>query len=172
MFQIKSIRAKIITLIAISALVFIGWNGMIEVVYAKFLLTGTNSLLSLVANDTKIEVENLPEGYQFKVTTRIDGNKANYPQTFGSILQPFIIVLSWQLFLLFVLEGKFVLKSSGVNIGVFYTVQMFFLVMLTGYYTSEIQKFIFDLLIDSFYIFALVLVIKDNMLYPVFSKKE
>jgi hypothetical protein len=172
MFLIKSIRVKIITLIAISALVFIGWNGMLEVAYAKFLLTGTNSILSIVTKDSNIEVENLPEGYQFKVNTRIEGKRANYPQTFGSILQPFIIVLSWQLFLLFVLERKLVLKSAVVNIGVFYAVQMFFLVMLSGYYTSEIQKFIFDLLIDSFYIFALVLVIKDNMLYPVFSKKE
>lgn len=170
MTKLTSTRLKIGTLILISALVFVGWKGFLEVAYAKFLLTGTNCVLSVVKKDAHIETEKLEDGYQFKVFSLIDGKKATYPQDFGSILQPFIIVLSWQLFLFLVLKSRSALQSAAINGGVFYLIQLFFLVQLTGYYTSETQKFIFDMLIDSFYIIALVLVIKDNMLYPVFSK--
>lgn len=168
--KLASTRLKIGALILISALVFAGWTGFLEVAYARFLLTGTNSVLSVVKNDAHIETEKMEDTYQFKVFTLINGKKATYPQIFGSILQPFIIVLSWQLFLFLVLKRKSALQSAAINIGIFYFIQLFFLVQLTGYYTSETQKFIFNMLMDSFYIVALVLVIKDNMLYPVFSK--
>lgn len=168
--KLTSTRLKIGALILISALVFAGWKGFLEVAYAKFLVTGTNSVLSVVKNHAHIETEKIEDGFQFKVFTLINGKKATYPQIFGSILQPFIIVLSWQLFLFFVLKRKSALQSAAINIGIFYFIQLLFLVQLTGYYTSETQKFIFNMLMDSFYIVALVLIIKDNMLYPVFSK--
>ncbi len=168
---LHSTKIKIIALIAISALVFAVWKNVLEVGYAKVLLAGTNGVLSFIKNDTHIEIEKENNVYQFRVFTRVEGRKGNYPQPFGSILQPFVILLSWQLFLLLALDYKLALKPLAVNVGAFYIVQSIFLVQLTGYYNNDFQKFIFDLLMDSFYIFALVLVIKDAMLYPVFVKR-
>lgn len=170
MALISSKPLKVVVLIAITALVFTGWRYGIENVYAKVLAAGANPFLSVLKKDTSIEVEKEKSAYQFKVRTVIDGRKGSFPQVFGSILQPFVILLSWQIFLFLSLGWKQALKSLGVNFVVFGLFQIFFLIMLTGYYTSATQKFIFEMLIDTFYVVAIVLVIKDNMLYPVFRK--
>ena len=167
---ISSNKLKAVVLILITVLIYTGWSRGIEVVYARILLFGTNATLSIVKNDSSIELEKADKTYQFKVRTTIDGRKASFPQVFGSLLQPFVIILSWQIFLFFALNRKSALHSLGLNMGIYYLIQVFFLILLTGYHTSEVQKFIYVLLMDSFYIIGLVLVIKDNMLYPVFRK--
>lgn len=167
---ISSNKLKAVVLILITVLIYTGWSRGIEVVYARILLFGTNATLSIVKNDSSIELEKADKTYQFKVRTTIDGRKASFPQVFGSLLQPFVIILSWQIFLFFGLNRKSALYSLGLNMGIYYLIQVFFLILLTGYHTSEVQKFIYVLLMDSFYIIGLVLVIKDNMLYPVFRK--
>jgi hypothetical protein len=85
-------------------------------------------------------------------------------------MEPFVIVLSWQLFLFFVTNKKTAFKLLAINTGIFMAIQVLFLYFLTGYYNSEIQKFLFDMMLDNFYIIALILVIKDNMLHPVFKR--
>lgn len=171
---LSSTRNKIILLLLISVLIFVAWQAGLETAYAKVLVGTTNFSLGIVKKDTHIEFEK-KEGkdglYQFRVFTRIDGRKGNYPQETSSLMQPFVIVLSWQIFLFFVLKRKSAWRSLGVNIGIFLLVQMIFLFMLTGYYNSTVQKYIFTMMLDSFYIISLILIIKDNMLYPVFSKK-
>ena len=171
---LSSTRNKIILLLLISMLIFAAWQAGLEIAYAKVLVGTTNFSLGIVKKDTHIEFEE-KEGtnglYQFKVFTSIDGRKGHYPQETSSLMQPFIIVLSWQIFLFFVLKRKSAWRSLGVNIGIFLLVQMIFLILLTGYYTSTVQQYIFTMMLDSFYIIALILVIKDNMLYPVFRKK-
>jgi hypothetical protein len=69
------------------------------------------------------------------------------------------------------LNKKQALQSAGVNVGLFYLLQIIFLIFLTGYHTSEFQQFVYVMMVDSFYIIALVLVIKDNMLFRVFYKQ-
>lgn len=162
--------AKIVALIIISAIVYTGWLSGLETSYTRVLVAGTNVALSIVKKDTRIELEKANNAYQFKVRTRIEGRKASFTQPFGSLLQPFVIVLSWQIFLLIAISFKSAIKAFGVNAGIFLMLQIIFLILLTGYHTSETQKFIYVLLMDSFYIIGLVLVIKDNMLYPVFRK--
>jgi len=161
---------KAVVLIIITVAIFIGWSRGIEVVYARALLVGTNMTLGIVKNNTSIELEKADETYQFRVRTIIDTRRASFPQAFGSLLQPFVIILSWQIFLFFALNRKSALQSLGLNLGIYYLFQVIFLILLTGYHTSEVQKFIYVMLMDSFYIIGLVLVIKDNMLYPVFRK--
>lgn len=171
----KSNRNKIILILLISVTTFTGWVMGIEVVYTKVLLGTTNIGLSLFSEDTRIDLEEtvgMKEPYQFKVHTVIDGRKGSYPQEIGGMLQPFVIILSWQLFLFFVLNAKTAVKSLGVNIGIFLIIQSVFLILLTNYYSSETAKYIYTLLLDSFYIVALVLIIKDNMYYGVFRNKQ
>lgn len=172
MARITSNRVKVPILIAITILVYAGWQARIEPIYARILTGGTNIALSIVKKSTKIEVEKENKTYQFRVRTMIDGRKASFPQGFGSLLQPFVIILSWQLFLFFALHYKTALRAMGINLGIFYLIHVLFLILLTGYHTSAFQKYIYVMMMDSFYIIALVLVIKDNMLYPVFSKAK
>lgn len=168
--MIKSNILKVLIIIAITLAVYVLWQVRLEPVYAKILSGGTNVILSIVKTDTKIEVEKENDSYQFRVHTLIDSRKGSYPQLFGSLLQPFVIILSWQLFLFFVIRPKLAMKIMGVNLGIFYVMHMLFLILLTGYYTSELQKYIYVMMMDSFYIIAIVLVIKDTMRYTVFQK--
>jgi len=169
---LSSKRNKIILLVLISLLIFIGWQYGGELIYAKFLVGTTNVSLSIVKGDSKIEYEIKQENsddYQFKVSTLIDGRKGSYPQEVGGLLQPFVIILSWQIFLFFVINRKPAIISLATNVGVFMLVQVIFLILLTGYYTSDTQQYIFTIMIDSFYIVALILIIKDNILFSVFN---
>ena len=174
MALLTSSRNKIILLFTISIVVFFGWQYGLETAYAKTLVGATNISLGIFTNDTHIEYEKIQnqELYQFRVFTKIDGRKGNYPQETGGILQPFVIILSWMIFLFLVLKRKDAFISMGVNIGIFFLIQIIFLMMLTGYYTSTIQQFLFDIMLDSFYIIALILVIKDSILYGVFSRDK
>jgi len=171
---LSSNRNKIILLLLISVLVFAAWQAGLETAYAKVLVVTTNLSLKIVKTETHIEFEE-KEGtdglYRFRVFTVIDGREGNYPQEPGTLLQPFVIVLSWQIFLFFVLKRKAAWKSLGVNTGIYLLVQIIFLILLTGYYSSPVQQYIFTMMLDSFYIIALTLIIKDNMIYPVFRKR-
>ena len=172
---LSSNRNKIILLLFISIVVFILWQSGFETVYARVLTGTTNYFLNIAKKDTHIELERNKEKdgvYQFRVFTIMDEKKGNYPQETGSLLQPFVIILSWQIFLLFVLDRRSFLKTLWINMGIFILIQIFFLVMLTGYYNSKVQQFFYTVLIDSFYVIALVLVIKDNMLFPLFRKNR
>lgn len=172
MALLASNRIKILLLIILTISSYTLWQHGLERIYAKTLLVGTNATLGIVKGNTSIELEQLDETYQFRVRTIIDGRRASFPQAFGGLLQPFVIILSWQIFLFIVLKRNLALQSMGINFGIFYFLQVIFLILLTGYHTSEIQKFIYVMFMDSFYIIGLVLVIKDNMLYPVFRKAK
>ncbi len=164
---------KILLLLFISFMFFAGWQAGMETSYAKLLVGSTNVCLDIVKTDTHIKLENADTGdsnHQFRVYTRIDGRKGNYPQETGGVMQPIVIILSWQVFLFFVLKPKRATISLAVNFGLFFLVQIIFLFLLTGYYTSSVQKYIYTIMLDSFYIIALILIIKDNILYSVFRK--
>ncbi|MBC8321786.1 MAG: hypothetical protein H8E34_13805 [Bacteroidetes bacterium] len=167
----SSIRNKIILLLLISVLIFSGWKAGLETGYIKVLVGTTNLALGISKNDNHIEFERINGLYQFRVFIEVDGRKGNFVHEPGSMTQPLITILSWQIFLFFVLKRKSALQSLGVNIGIFLLIQIIFLILLTGYYSSTVQQYIFMMIDDSFNIITLILIIKDNMLYPVFSKK-
>ena len=163
---------KIPVLLIITFLVYIGWQNRLEPVYARILVVGANVALSIVKTDTSVGVEKENNTWQFRVQTRIDGRRASFPQVFGGLLQPFVIILAWQLFLFLALTRKQALQSLWVNFGIYYLLQIIFMIFLTGYHTSGVQQFIYVMFVDSFYIIALVLILKDNMLYPAFAKSR
>lgn len=164
---------KVILFILISIIVFTGWEFSLETAYLRLLVNTTNVSVGVIKKDTFIEIESTNvsnEPYQLKVHTRIEGRRGTYPQEIGSLLQPFVIVISWQIFLLLILNVKSALRSLGMNFIIFFIVQVFFLILLTGYHSSDSQKFFFNVMMDSFYVVAIILIIKDNMLYPVFKR--
>jgi len=166
-------RNKYLVLLGISMLTFIIWQWAAEENYIKVLVNATNLTIGIIDKDTQISFEKEGEHKsQFMVRTRVNGKMGSYPQQAGGAFQPIVIILSWQLFLFFVLKLKPALKSAIVNIAIFFLLQMIFLIMLTNYYTSTIQQYIFDTMMDSFYVIALILIIKDNILYAVFRKEK
>ena len=171
---IASNTGKAILLIIISIIIFSAWEFGLEKYYEESLIGITNVTLPLVKKDTRITLENTKKdgSFQFRVYTRVQGRRGNYPQETGSLMQPFVIILSWQLFLFFVLGFKDALKLFGINVGIFVFLQILFLYFLSGYYNSPTQKFLFDMMLDNFYIIALILIIKDNIFYPVFRRQS
>ncbi len=164
---------KILLLIAISIIIFTAWEMGAERTYEQSLVGITNIVLPIIKKDTRIDLETTGKDntYQFRVYTRVQGRMGNYPQETGGLMEPFVIVLSWQLFLFFVLNFKTALKLLTINIVSFVVIQVIFLIFLTGYYNSAVQQFLFDMMLDNFYIIALIIVIKDNILHPVFRRK-
>jgi len=172
MTLLSSNRNKIIFLILISIVIFGGWELGLQKIYEKALVGTTNVVLDVVKKDTHITLEK-PDGKsenQFRVYTRVQGRIGNYPQETGGLLEPFVIILTWQSFLFFVIKRKEALKLLGVNVAVFVSIQIMFLVFLTNYYNSTWQKFMFEMMLDNFYIVAIILVIKDNIIFPVFKR--
>lgn len=172
---LSSTISKVILLLLLTFLTFSAWQAGLEKTYAKTVVSTTNAVLGIIKKDTHIKYEKDKgsiEAYHFEAYTRIDGRKGHYSQETGGMMQPFVIVLSWQIFLFFVLNWRSALRALGLNIAIFVLFQVLFLIFLSSFYTSTVQQYLFTLMMDSFYIIALVLVIKDAMLYPVFSKKK
>ncbi len=140
--------------------------------HARFLAAGTNFVENVFGSENKIVYE-IDKGEPiFMVHILVDGRKGRFPQKIGPILQPTVMILAWQLFLFFVLSPRRALGLLLINMVIFIGIQVFFLLQLTGYHTSEIQKFLYEFLKSSFYVIALVFVIKDNLFHPVFRLKS
>ncbi len=166
----SSKKIKFLILVAITLTIFVFWQYGLETAYARFLTGGTNVLLNIVSNNAHIAVEEVNGSHQFRVTVILEEGRRSFPQSFGSLLQPTVIIIAWQIFLFIILKRKPATQALIVNFCVFYALQILFLTFLTGYYESTVMKFIYEMLMDTFYIFAIVLIIKDNLLYSVFNR--
>lgn len=161
---------KFAVLVAITLTMFVFWQNGFEAVYARFLTAGTNMLLNIASRHSYIAVDLVNNTYHFGVTVPLEDGTGYFSQTFGSMLQPTVIIFAWQMFLFVVLKWRSAAQSFVVNFSVLYILQLIFLTLLTGYYDSSVMRFIYEMLMDTFYIFTLVLIIKDNFLYSIFRK--
>ena len=121
----------------------------------------------MFSSDTSVSLKLTDNAPTFIVQTIIDGKKGSYPQKADLILLPFIMVLTWQILLFFNLPRKYAVRSALENIIVFYLIQVIYVLLLTSYYNSGTVKFLYDLLLDSFYIIALFLIVKDAFKYQL-----
>ncbi len=161
---------KILILLGSALLVTAIWMLGAEVVYARIMTFVSNVLLSLGGSGSTIAVEQEAGEYLFRVHFMLDGQQASFPQKIQTLLLPTIIILSWQLFIAFVSSWKHFLSSAKWNISLFFGFQMLFLLLLTAYYQSTLAAFIYDMLMESFYVIAVVIIIIDNIINPVFTK--
>lgn len=168
MKQKKITNALII--VAVSSLLLFLWFYGLDRIYAEILVIGTNLFLAPWP-DTLIIVETEAGGPVFIVETLFDGRKGTFPQEAKLILLPVIMILTWQILLFFNLPLKNVLRSLSENFLIFFLTQVFFLLLLTVYYKSGLAAFIYDLLMDSFYIIALFLIVKDTIKYKLIKLK-
>jgi hypothetical protein len=168
MRQKKLVNAIII--VAGSALFLVLWFWGLNHVYAEILKAGTNLFLSPWP-DTYLEMDSGTKDPTFIVHTIIEGRKGHYPQSGKLILLPFIMVLTWQLLLLFNIPAGSAVRSLIENFLIFYIVQIIYMLLLTQFYESDPANFMFRLLTDSFYIIVLFLIVKDTIRYRLIKLK-
>ena len=164
MRQKKPINILIVLLA--SGLLLILWFNGLDWIYAQLLRIGANILL-LFSGDTSVGLKLVDKAPTFIVETVIEGRKGSYPQKADLMLLPFIMILTWQILLFFNLPRKQATRSAIENIVAYYIIQVIYVILLTAYYKSSAVKFVYDLLIDSFYIIALFLIVKDAFKYEL-----
>jgi len=155
----------LIVIIFSGLLLFLWFNGL-DFVYAQTLKVGANILL-VFSGDTHVGVKTIENAPAFIVETVINGKKGTYPQKADLILLPLVMILTWQILLFFNLTRKQATRSALENIIAFYIIHLIYVLLLTAYYKSSAVKFIYDLLMDSFYIIALFLIVKDAFKYEL-----
>jgi len=157
---------NILIVIISSGLLLILWFHGLDWIYAQMLRIGANIFL-LFSSETHVGLEVTDNSPTFIVETVINGRKGSYPQKADLILLPFIMVLTWQILLFFNLPRRHAIRSAIENILIFFVIQLIYVLLLTSYYNSGTIKFIYDLLLDSFYIIALFLIVKDAFKYEL-----
>lgn len=162
---------NIVIVIAASLLLLFLWFKGLDMIYARLLKLGANIAL-LFSPETYIGLELVEGTPTFIVETIVNGKKGYYPQKADLILLPFIMMLTWQVLLFFNLPLRQALRSAWQNLLIFYIIQAIYVVLLTAYHGSATAKFIYELLMDSFYIIALFLIIKDTFRYDLFRKAK
>lgn len=163
---------KALLLLGITLITTILWFVGFELVYARLLTFSTNTILTVSARDSNIRVEKDDGVHLFRVYTKIDNRQAHYPQKFETLLLPMVMIIAWQFFTWFFRTRKQALRSTALTFGVFLALHVFFLLLLTAYYSSAIAKYMYDAMMDSFYIIALILIIIDYIMYPVFRAEK
>ena len=162
----QKIIINILIVIGASLLLLIFWFNGFDWLYAQMLRLGANILL-VFSNDTHIGLKIVDNAPTFIVDTIVQGRKGSYPQKADLILLPLIMILTWQILLFFNLPIKNAIRSAVENLLAFYIIQVIYVVLLTAYYNSAAIKFVYDLLMDSFYIIALFLIVKDAFKYEL-----
>ncbi|MFO7621655.1 MAG: hypothetical protein R6W81_10405 [Bacteroidales bacterium] len=160
---------NILIVIVASMLLLILWFRGLDHLYAHTLKLGANIAL-LFSPDTSVSVKEVEGAPAFIVQTVVDGRKGSYPQKANLILLPFIMILTWQILLFFNLPFRQAYRCAWQNILIFYIVQVIYVVLLSAYYNSSTVKYVYDLLMDSFYIIALFLIVKDAFRYDLLRR--
>lgn len=155
---------NILIVVASSSLLLLIWFSGLDGFYGRMLASGANIVLSPWP-DTHIDLELQNSSPVFIVETIFEGVKGSFPQEGKLFLMPLIMIVTWQILLFFNINVRQAIKSSVTNIAIFYLIQVVFLLLLTLYYKSDFAKFMFDLMLDSFYILALFLIVKDTIRY-------
>lgn len=169
----QKIWVNVIIVVVSSALLLIVWSKGLDYAYGKLLTFGANACL-VVSPHTSVSLKVVNDAPNFVVKTIVDGKKGQFPQKADLILLPLIMVLTWQILLFFNIDRKKAIHSAIENLAIFYVIQVIYVLLLTGYYRSSTVKFIYDLLIDSFYIIVLFLIVKDTFKYGLIrlTRKE
>ncbi len=159
---------KFILLLAATLVVTLLWFAGLQHVYARVLAFSTNTVLSAAGRASNIQVDRQDDARFFHVNTFIDGNRAEYPQKYTTILLPTVMMLVWIGITPFFRKRPAAIRSSLSVFLVLLFTQVIFLLLLTAYHTSATAHFFYNVMRDGFYIIALGVIIIDNLVDPVF----
>ncbi|TVR43935.1 MAG: hypothetical protein EA394_00670 [Bacteroidia bacterium] len=159
---VRRIGLLLASILVVTALWMVGVEGA----YARLLSFSTNIVLNVSGGDTSVAVEKENGDLLFRVITTFEGQRVRFPQKIESLLYPTIMIIAWQLFVAFTLGIKRSLSGLKWNFPAFFVFQLLFVLLLTAYYSSSLARYTYDLLTDSFYVIALVIIIIDNVRNP------
>ncbi len=171
MLHMRKFVLNIALLFIATLLTTVLWYAVLEKAYAHVLVFSSNTVLSIGGRDSHITLEKEDGVDTFRAHTIIDGKHANYPQKLQTLLLPAVMVIAWQLFTIFYRKRKQILISASSTIGVFLAFQVIFMLLLTAYYTSSFAQYVYDVMLDAFYIIALGIIILDYIRYPLRLKE-
>lgn len=160
---------KVALLLASILVVTIIWFAGLQTLYARILVFPANIVLSLGGGTASVSVEKQGDHYFFIASRQKQDEISRMEQQFSTILYPSIMVLAWQLFMVMTLGWKKARTSTGWNLGIFFLSQVFFLLTITYFLTTP-GKFLYDMMLENFYIIALAIIIIDSIRNPVFLK--
>lgn len=149
------IRNILIILLSVSILYFL-WGRGLEKAYAHSLKTGVNVCFA-AKKDVKAEIKE-DNG---KLMMYLYYDKSGWREPLETIILPFIVLLSWQIFVFFHANAKKAAKIGGRNLLIFFSIQVLFLLLLYGMNSSDTAVFLFRLLKNSFGIVVLFMIIWD-----------
>lgn len=159
---------KIILLLTATLVITLLWFAGLQHTYARVLTFSANTVLSAAGRASNVQVVKQEDTRVFQVNTFIDGNRAEYPLKYGTILLPTVMVLAWIAFTPIFRKRKEATRSSVSVFFAFLFTQVVFLLLLTTYYTSATAHFFYNVVQDGFYIIALGIIIIDNLVDQVF----
>ncbi len=158
---------KVALLLASILVVSIIWFAGLQTLYARILVFPANMVLSMGGGNASMSVEKEDGHYYFIVNTQIQDRTARLRQQFSTILYPTIMVLAWQVFTALALGWKKTKASAAWNLGIFLLSQVLFLLTVAHFLTTP-GMFLYEMMLENFYIIALVIIIIDSIRNPVF----
>ncbi len=164
---------KKLGLVALSfSLILILWLGGLERMYASVLVFSTNVVLDVGGRDPRISLREEDGDDLFRVRFVYEGQDAHFDQKIQTLLYPTMVLLVWQLFNALSKGLRQSMVTGKWNLGLFFLFQVSFLLLLTAYHFSSAARYIYDLMMESFYVIVLAIIIFDKVRDYVLSSTE
>ncbi len=164
---------KNILVLLLSSVIFVLlWFAGLEKIYANVLVFFANVILAILSTSTSLNLMVQEGELVIIVTTVLKGVQGTFPQKLQSLLLPTVILLSWLPVLFLHLTRRSAILQSLKNAGVFFLLQILFMLILSSYYHSAVSRYLFYLFIEAFYIMAIIIIIKDALKYPYIWKQS
>lgn len=167
-------KQNILIIILSATFFYILWIFGLENIYAHILQFGVN-VFYIFWSDIHAEVQEMAGKLNFVLYY----DKTGWREPMETIGMPLVLLLTWQVLLMFHFPLKKAAKLALRNIGIFILAQVFYMMLLYGMNSSAFVVFIFRLLKNSFGIVVLFMIIWDiyslNFSFrnkPVFNKKS
>lgn len=162
------IKNLIIVLFA-ALILFILWTFGLEKVYG-YLIFYITYLPALLIPETNLDIITHSEHPIYVVKSFINNKEYSWSLSGELFLLPIVLLVSWQIFLFFVLPRKKALKIARNNIIVLIVAQSFYLLLLALYWKSSLARVIHDMLNNNLIIITVFLILKDNIKNRLFEK--
>lgn len=156
------LKISLYALISMVAVITL-WLTILETFYAFLMVHAANLFLYIGGSEARLAL--LTEGSEnlFRVSFIYFGDEATFDQRVQTLLYPTMVLFIWQVFNAFTRGVRRSLVTGKWNLGVFFVFQVLFLLLLTGYHTSSIAKFFYDIMLESFYVIVLAIIIWDKI---------
>jgi len=158
---------KIFILIGIVTGFYILWILGLQYVYAHLLKIGATIFGTIFGLGAKAQIGATPDGHIDFQLNVADKGLAHLP--LEPVILPVVLILAWQIFLFIYLKRRTALKLLGINFGVFFVIQIIYVLLLADWGKTAFINSVKETLLHAFGIIVLILIIKDNIFHKIFA---